>query len=184
MINLRVDFKTFMEDENETTYELTYKRETYLIFVKHDGKFHNKLWECEKEIPSELEWFLHDVITKELEKWKQSDDSIWKILRKERLKKVNDMSKWREIRCDFFNEEEEKYYVDAWKTGNDNEEGKVIAKIDLANGTVEYLDEDARTDEDAQVVINEFLENGYVLTEQSLNNDFNRKMEEENYEIF
>ena len=69
------------------------------------------------------------------------------------------MSKWREIRCDFFNEEEEKYYVDAWKTGNDNEEGKVIAKIDLANGTVEYLDEDA------QVVINEFLENGYVLTE-------------------
>ena len=40
------------------------------FFVKHDGKFHNKLWECEKEIPSELEWFLHDVITKELEKWK------------------------------------------------------------------------------------------------------------------
>ena len=68
------------------------------------------------------------------------------------------MSKWREIRCDFFNEEEERYYVDAWKTGNDNEEGNVIAKIDLANGTVEYLDEDARTDEDAQVVINEFLD--------------------------
>ena len=88
------------------------------------------------------------------------------------------MSKWREIRCDFFNEEEERYYVDAWKTGNDNEEGKVIAKIDLANGTVEYLDEDARTDEDAQVVINEFLENGYVLTEQSLNNDFNNELEE------
>ena len=88
------------------------------------------------------------------------------------------MSKWREIRCDFFNEEEERYYVDAWKTGNDNEEGKVIAKIDLANGTVEYLDEDARTDEDAQVVINEFLENGYVLTEQSLNNDFMRESEE------
>ena len=88
------------------------------------------------------------------------------------------MSKWREIRCDFFNEEEERYYVDAWKTGNDNEEGKVIAKIDLANGTVEYLDEDARTDEDAQVVINEFLENGYVLTEQSLNNDFKGESEE------
>ena len=109
----------------------------------------------------------------------KNDESIWKILRKERLKKkVNDMSKWREIRCDFFNEEEERYYVDAWKTGNDNEEGKVIAKIDLANGTVEYLDEDARTDEDAQVVINEFLENGYVLTEQSLNNDFNGESEE------
>ena len=86
-------------------------------------------------------------------------------IKKRKVKKVNDMGKWREIRCDFFNEEEEKYYVEAWKTGNDNEEGKVIAKIDLADGTVEYLDEDARTDEDAQTVINEFLENGYVLTE-------------------
>ena len=82
------------------------------------------------------------------------------------------MSKWADIRCDFFNEEEEKYYVDAWKTGNDNEEGKVIAKIDLANETVEYLDDDAKTDEYAQAVINEFLENGYVLTEQPRNNDF------------
>lgn len=26
------------------------------------------------------------------------------------------MSKWKDIRCDFFNEEEEKYMVDAWKT--------------------------------------------------------------------
>ena len=75
------------------------------------------------------------------------------------------MSKWSDIRCDFFNKEEEKYFVDAWKTGNDNEEGKVIAKLDLANETVEYLDEDAKTDEYAQAVINEFLENGYVLTE-------------------
>ena len=82
------------------------------------------------------------------------------------------MSKWSDIRCDFFNEEEEKYFVDAWKTGNDNEEGKVIAKLDLANETVEYLDEDAKTDEYAQAVINEFLENGYVLTEQPRNNDF------------
>lgn len=71
MINLRVDFKTFMEDENETTYELTYKRETYLIFVKHDGKFHNKLWECEKEIPEELEMFVHIIIRRELDKMKE-----------------------------------------------------------------------------------------------------------------
>ena len=42
------------------------------------------------------------------------------------------MSKWRDIRCDFFNEEEEKYMVDAWKTNNDSEEGTVIAKLDLA----------------------------------------------------
>ena len=51
--------------------------------------------------------------------------------------RIYDMSKWKEIRCDYYNIEEEKYFVDAWKTSNDNEEGTVIAKIDLANETVE-----------------------------------------------
>ena len=75
------------------------------------------------------------------------------------------MSKWSEIRCDFYDEEEEKWYVDAWLTDDENEEGTVIAKIDLATKTVEYLDADARYDEYAQEVIKEILENGFVLTE-------------------
>lgn len=70
------------------------------------------------------------------------------------------MSKWSEIRCNFFNEKEEKYFVDAWRTEEDNEEGTVIAKLDLAEGTVEYLDEDAKTDDYAQEVINEMVEKG------------------------
>lgn len=37
------------------------------------------------------------------------------------------MSKWSEIRNNFFSEDEEKVFVDAWKTSNKNEEGKVIA---------------------------------------------------------
>lgn len=57
------------------------------------------------------------------------------------------------------------YFVDAWRTDDENEEGTVIAKLDLADGTVEYLDEDAKTDEYAQEVIKEMLEEGYVLTE-------------------
>ena len=75
------------------------------------------------------------------------------------------MSKWKDIRCDFFDENEEKYMMDAWKTNSDNEEGTVIAKLDLADGTVEYIDEAAKTDEYAQTVIKEMLENGYILTE-------------------
>ena len=75
------------------------------------------------------------------------------------------MSKWAEIRSNYYDEEEEKQFVDAWLTDNDDEEGTVIAKIDLATKTVEYLDADARYDEYAQEVINEVLENGYVLTE-------------------
>ncbi len=75
------------------------------------------------------------------------------------------MSKWKDIRCDFFDENEEKYTMEAWKTNSDNEKGIVIAKLDLADGTVEYIDEAAKTDEYAQTVIKEMLENGYILTE-------------------
>ena len=89
-----------------------------------------------------------------------------------REREGNIMSKWSEIRCNFFDEEEEKYFVDAWETDVDNEEGTVIAKLDLANETVEYLDEDAKTDEYAQEVIKEMLEEGYILIEQKLNQDF------------
>ena len=62
-------------------------------------------------------------------------------------------SKWKEIRADFFDEEEKKLYIDGWKTGKDEEEGKVLAKVD-ENGNVEYLDSKAETDSYAQEVIN------------------------------
>lgn len=74
-------------------------------------------------------------------------------------------SKWSEIRCNYFDEEEKKYIVDAWKTCDDNEEGLAIAKIDLADKTVVYLDEDAKTDGYAQTIINEMLQNEYVLAD-------------------
>lgn len=75
------------------------------------------------------------------------------------------MSKWAEIRCDFYDDEEEKWFVDAWLTDNDNEEGTLIAKIDLATKKVEYIDADERYDEYAQEVIKEMLEDGYVSPE-------------------
>ena len=68
------------------------------------------------------------------------------------------MSKWAEIRCDFYDDEEEKWCVDAWLTDDGDEEGTVIAKIDVENKTVEYLDKDAKTDSYAQEIIKEMLE--------------------------
>lgn len=67
-------------------------------------------------------------------------------------------SKWAEIRNDHFDEEEKCIFIDAWETDNDNEEGKVIAKIyeDGNKGTI-YLDKDAETDEYAQEMINEII---------------------------
>ena len=66
MVNKTVSFEIFMEEETETTYELRYGKESYLIFAKHDGKFHNKLYECEKEIPEELQWFVDSCIREDL----------------------------------------------------------------------------------------------------------------------
>ena len=67
------------------------------------------------------------------------------------------MSKWAEIRNDYCDEEEEKVYIDAWKTCNDNEEGKVIAKVDYKTKEIQYLIEAAKTDDYAQEVIIETL---------------------------
>lgn len=65
------------------------------------------------------------------------------------------MSKWAEIRNDFF--DDNKMFIDAWLTDDDNEEGVVIAKIDVNTKEIEYLDEDAKTDSYAQEIINESL---------------------------
>lgn len=67
------------------------------------------------------------------------------------------MSKYGEIRNDFYDEEEKKVYIDAWFTEDDNEEGVVIAKVNYKTKEVEYLDDNAKTDEYAQAVINETL---------------------------
>lgn len=67
------------------------------------------------------------------------------------------MSKWAEIRNDYCDEEEEKVYIDAWKTCNDNEEGKVIAKVDYKTKEIQYLNKAAKTDDYAQEVIIETL---------------------------
>lgn len=62
-----------------------------------------------------------------------------------------------EIRGDYYDEREQKYYIDAWETEDDNEEGKVIAKVDN-KGSIEYLNKRAEKDPYVQEVIAEILE--------------------------
>ena len=71
------------------------------------------------------------------------------------------MSKWAEIRSDYVDEENMIQYVDAWLTLDGDEEGKVIAKINLITKEVEYLDSDARYDEYAQEAISTVFEDGW-----------------------
>lgn len=62
---------------------------------------------------------------------------------------------WSEIRIDHFDELNQLYYVDAWLTDDDNEEGEVIARIYPATGYVEYVDERAENDPYVKEVIRE-----------------------------
>jgi len=62
------------------------------------------------------------------------------------------MSYWGEIRNDFI-DDDGVAHIDAFLTADDNEEGKVIAKVNTLTGTVEYLDARAETDEYAQEMI-------------------------------
>jgi hypothetical protein len=88
------------------------------------------------------------------------------------------MSNFKEVRSNYYNEEEKATYIDAWKTANDNEEGKVVVKV-FDNGTVEYLVESAKTDaliqDEIQTILNkltsrkminiekEFIYNGFTF---------------------
>lgn len=66
-------------------------------------------------------------------------------------------SKYGEIRNDYADEVERYISIDAWLTGNDEEEGSVIAKVNMDTYTVEYLDPDASYDPYAQEIIQETI---------------------------
>ena len=77
------------------------------------------------------------------------------------------MSIWKEMRCVHFDEEEQKWFIDAYLTDDDWEEGKVIAKVDL-KCNVEYIDERAKTDAYAQETIAEARFNTLAYSAYSL----------------
>ncbi len=70
---------------------------------------------------------------------------------------MESVSRWQEIRCDYMDEDDRFWTVDAWETADDNEEGTVIAYIDDITGRVIYIDPLARVDKYAQEVISERL---------------------------
>lgn len=67
------------------------------------------------------------------------------------------MSAYAEVRDDFYDEDENKVYIDAWFTDDANEDGIVIAKVNTKSKEVEYLEDEAKTDSYAQEVINGVL---------------------------
>lgn len=72
-------FKEVSRDEKKITYVLGYNEEEYLLIVPCDGKFHNKLYECEKEIPKELERFVEEMIRRNTAIYRCDDGKIMSV---------------------------------------------------------------------------------------------------------
>ena len=66
------------------------------------------------------------------------------------------MGKFKEIRSDYYDEEEKATYIDAWKTLNGEEEGIVVAKV-FDNRKIEYTKEAYKNDELINEEIQEVL---------------------------
>lgn len=60
-------------------------------------------------------------------------------------------SVWSVVSGDF--SDDEFCYVDGWLTNDQNEEGVILAKIKKTNGKIHYFDARAKTDENAQSII-------------------------------
>lgn len=92
---------------------------------------------------------------------------------------------WSEIRVNHFDETEQVYTVDAWTTDDDNEEGKVIAKVYPSTCNVEYIDKRAENDPYVRETIrNEFekIHNTKIILTKKVSDKI-RKIAEMNEEI-
>lgn len=68
------------------------------------------------------------------------------------------INKWTEVKCDYMDDSDMFWCVDAWQTNNENEEGRVIAHIDDLTARVTYDDPDARIDPLAKEIIAQKIE--------------------------
>ena len=65
------------------------------------------------------------------------------------------MNIWSQINNEY--EHDYELHIDAWESDDENENGKVIAKINTITKEVTYLDERAKSDGYAQTIINESI---------------------------
>ena len=90
--------------------------------------------------------------------YEKNEGGLFSDLTQKIRKLLNKTSYWAEIQCDYFDEEDQVWVVDAWKTEKEDEENIAVAKI-AKNGAVTYLDERAKTDAYVQDVIRMHLAN-------------------------
>lgn len=65
MLDVCLSLQEWDRSETKITYKMRYNDEEYFLSVYCDGKFHNRIYECDRPIPEELDWFLDNVLSRE-----------------------------------------------------------------------------------------------------------------------
>lgn len=90
-----------------------------------------------------------------------------------------------EVRCDYLNEEDNWWCIDAWKTADDNEEGEVVGWVDAVSGNIYYKHETAMCSQKVREVAMakqaEIRAEKYCDLKQKIRDEYNRISENEDY---
>ena len=90
-----------------------------------------------------------------------------------------------EVRCDYLNEEDNWWCIDAWKTADDNEEGEVVGWVDAVSGNIYYKHETAMCSQKVREVAEsrqaEIRAEKYCDLKQKIRDEYNRISENEDY---
>ena len=91
-----------------------------------------------------------------------------------------------EVRCDYFCEEENRWYIDAWIDDSDDDgNGRSVGYVDGASGNIYYKSEDAENDplvrEVAESRQAEIRAEKYCDLKQKIRDEYNRISENEDY---
>ena len=90
-----------------------------------------------------------------------------------------------EVRCDYLNEEDNWWCIDAWKTADDNEEGEVVGWVDAVSGNIYYKHEKAMCSQKVREVATakqtEIRAEKYRDLKQKIRDEYNRISENDDY---
>lgn len=90
-----------------------------------------------------------------------------------------------EVRCDYLNEEDNWWCIDAWKTAGDNDEGEVVGWVDAVSGNIYYKHETAMCSQKVREVAEsrqaEIRAEKYCDLKQKIRDEYNRISENEDY---
>lgn len=83
------------------------------------------------------------------------------------MEEIYDKSMYSEVSINHYDDIKKVFCVDTWNTSDDNEEGKVVATINL-KGEVTWLDEDAKEDVLVKDNLERFFDDHYFASQEDV----------------